>query len=337
MPNTTTINQPAGHEGSPPWRLRLALGQLLLSGLFVLTSLGGGTAAEEKTACATAECHPTLQAKDQPSPKGKGHQDCSHCHQAIDQGKAHPEANGKSFALAKGVCLECHAVVVDFSHLHPPVAAGDCLVCHTLHSTTNSLITPHPDGILCYDCHQPVAKERDTEFHGEIAQQQCKSCHNAHGSFFNHLLTAPYSSDFFNDFDEKQYQFCFQCHRVDLLLHENTSYNTNFRDGQRNLHFVHVNRKNRGRSCKLCHVIHAGELPKLMAKQVSFGEWDMPVNFVISPNGGQCTPGCHAPAAYDRTRPTPPSLRPKPVDDDEPVTIPNKFRPPEGQRKKDNG
>lgn len=329
------IHQAAKYGERHVWRAASVLRLLMLTGLLVLAGFSAGLSAEEKKECATGECHPNLQAKSPPSAKGKGHQDCRHCHQAVDQGKEHPLAGDKSFSLAKDVCQECHAVVVDFPHLHPPVAAGDCLVCHTLHSDTNSLLIPHPDHILCYDCHQPVTKAGDSEFHGEIAQQQCKSCHNAHGSFFNHLLTAPYSSDFFNDFDEKQYQFCFQCHRVDLLLHENTSYNTNFRDGQRNLHFVHVNRKARGRSCKLCHVVHGGELPKLMAKQVSFGEWDMPVNFVISPNGGQCTPGCHAPATYDRTRPAPLSLRPKPADD-EPTPLPNKFRPQGEQGKKDN-
>ena len=39
-----------------------------------------------------------------------------------------------------------------------------------------------------------------------------------------------------------------------------------------------------------------------MADKVSFGDWEMPVNFIPTNNGGQCTPGCHAQVTYDRNR-----------------------------------
>jgi hypothetical protein len=58
----------------------------------------------------------------------------------------------------------------------------------------------------------------------------------------------------------------------------------------------------------LCHAIHASRLPKLMAEKVSFGDWEMPVNFIITDQGGQCTPGCHAKATYDRTKLSAPGL-----------------------------
>lgn len=304
---------------------------IFLVGLMVLVTIQGAAADEATIECATSQCHPGLQKKEPALPKGHG--DCTGCHQAADQAKNHPETGAKSFTVAKDICQGCHQIIVDYNNLHPPVAAGDCLVCHTFHSSNSSLLTESPDHILCYNCHSSVTKEGDTNFHASIDQGKCSTCHNVHGSFFKHLLAGPYSTDFFNDYDEKQYAFCFQCHKIDLLLHENTSYNTNFRDGQKNLHFVHVNRKSRGRACKSCHVTHSGHLPKLMAEQVSFGDWEMPVNFVINPNGGQCTPGCHAPAAYDRTRPTPPSLQAKPpsVDELEPETrkkIPSMFKGP---------
>jgi len=277
---------------------------ILLVCIVVLTTIPAPASAEETKECATSQCHPGLIAKEPALPKGHG--DCTHCHQNVDKAKNHPEPGTKSFTLAKEICQECHQTTVDYDNLHPPVAAGDCLACHTFHSTKASLLTENGDHLLCYNCHQAVTNEGDTQLHGDVAEQKCTSCHAVHGSFFKHLLNGPYSTDFFNDFDEKQYALCFQCHKIDLLLHANTSYNTNFRDGQKNLHFVHVNRRNRGRSCKLCHVIHSGRQPKLMAEKVSFGDWEMPVNFIISASGGQCSPGCHAPAAYDRNRlPTP--------------------------------
>lgn len=270
---------------------------LLLACLLLLTP--GKASAAEKTECATSQCHPSLIAKKPALPKG--HEDCTHCHQQTDETENHPGSAETSFTLAKDICQECHQASVEYPYLHPPVAAGDCLICHTFHNTTTALLVESKDHLLCYNCHQPVTKEEDTERHGDI-DKKCNSCHTVHGSFFKHLLTGPYSTDFFNDYDEKHYALCFQCHKIDLLLHPNTSYNTNFRDGQRNLHFVHVNRKNRGRSCKLCHVIHSGRQAKLMAEKVTFGDWEMPINFIGTVNGGQCAPGCHAPASYDRNR-----------------------------------
>ncbi len=261
--------------------------------------------SEEKPACATSQCHPGLMAKKPPIPKG--HEDCGHCHQVPGKEKNHPQAGSPSFVLAKDMCAECHQKIVGYDYLHPPVAAGDCSSCHTFHGSTPSLLAESSGRLLCYNCHQPVTHEGDTQLHGDVAKQKCTSCHTVHGSFFKHLLAGPYSTDFFNDYNDKKYAFCFQCHKIDLLLHPNTSYNTNFRDGKRNLHYVHVNRANRGRACKLCHEIHSSRLPKLMAEKVSFGDWEMPLNFTINDKGGQCIPGCHAQASYDRTKLSAPS------------------------------
>lgn len=273
---------------------------LLIVGIALGLTVRPAAATEEPKECATSECHPGLMAKEPPLPKG--HADCTHCHQGSDKAENHPQSGVKSFSLSKDICLECHQIIVDYDYLHPPVAADDCLACHTFHSASNSLLSDSQDRLICYNCHQAVVNEGDTQLHGDVAKQKCTSCHTAHGSFFKHLLAGPYSTSFFNDYDEKQYALCFQCHKIDLLLHADTSYNTDFRDGKKNLHYLHVNRKTRGRACKLCHAIHASRQPKLMAEQVSFGDWEMPVNFVKNANGGQCTPGCHAPATYDRNR-----------------------------------
>ena len=203
---------------------------ILLAAFTLLATILSTAAEEEKKECATSQCHPGLVAKEPPLPKGHG--DCTHCHQNADQAKNHPEPGLKSFSVDKDICQECHQTIVDFDNLHPPVAAGDCFVCHTFHSPTTALLTETQGRILCYNCHQAVTKEGDSQLHGDVAQQKCTSCHTVHGSFFKHLLPGQYSTDFFNDYNEKQYALCFQCHKIDLLLHANTSYNTNFRDGK---------------------------------------------------------------------------------------------------------
>lgn len=264
---------------------------------------------DEAASCATSQCHSGLMAQNHAVPKG--HDTCNHCHINDSPTEKHPKIGGKSFVLAKDSCAECHPTTMDYDYLHPPVAAGDCQACHTFHSTTPSLLKKDNEQELCYTCHQPVTKQGDTMLHGDVAKQKCTSCHTPHGSFFKNLLTGSYSTDFFNDYDDKQYALCFQCHKIDLLLHPYTSYNTNFRDGKKNLHYVHVNRATRGRACKLCHEIHASTQPKLMAEAVTFGEWVMPVHFIINEKGGQCTPGCHAQATYDRNRISGPGLPPQ--------------------------
>lgn len=278
---------------------------LLISMAMAITSAPIAS-AEEAKGCATEQCHPELRAKLPGLPKG--HDDCTHCHQNTDPETEHPLPGTISFALAQDVCEECHPTTVDYDYLHPPVANGDCQACHAFHNTLPSLLREENEQKLCYSCHLPVSKDSDTMMHGDVAKQQCTSCHTPHGSFFKNLLAGTYSTDFFNDYNEKQYALCFQCHKIDLLLHPYTSYNTNFRDGKKNLHYLHVNRESRGRACKLCHEIHAGTQPKLMAETVSFGGWEMPVHFIINDTGGQCTPGCHAQARYDRNRLTQPSI-----------------------------
>ncbi len=262
---------------------------IIVSCLFLLP---GTNATAEENSCIASECH-TIATTNNFHPQDKK---CSHCHKAP---LAHPEENTPA-VKNKALCLECHQKTFDHDNLHAPAAAGHCQACHTAHPNGNKFQIHKRDKSICYDCHDPVVKDGDTMLHGEIAKNQCGSCHAVHGSAYQNLLRANYSSSFFNDYTEEQYQLCFRCHKIDLLLHPKTSYNTNFRDGKRNLHYLHVNRSTKGRSCKFCHKIHSGREPKLMATTVSFGDWQMPVNFKINENGGKCSPGCHVPMSYDR-------------------------------------
>jgi hypothetical protein len=90
-----------------------------------------------------------------------------------------------------------------------------------------------------------------------------------------------------------------------MVLEEKTASLTNFRDGDRNLHFVHVNRDDKGRSCKTCHAIHGSNLPNHMASEVPFegSNWSMPIEFEKTTGGGKCAPGCHVPKTYTRGGP----------------------------------
>ena len=87
---------------------------------------------------------------------------------------------------------------------------------------------------------------------------------------------------------------------TDLLNLEKTTNMTEFRNGDQNLHYLHIN-KEKGRSCTNCHDVHAANNTKLIGTTVKFGRWDMPLNFVGTETGGTCATGCHKEQKYDRS------------------------------------
>lgn len=263
----------------------------LLLLFFFITMITPALAAE---GCAAAQCHSNI--KMHPSDKS-----CNLCHTSSP---SHP-VDGKVETSEKA-CVECHKEILDYDYLHSPVAAADCKACHTPHSDKSYFLITDNESSLCYTCHNQVVSKDDPFLHGGISQGKCLICHSHHGSFFSSQLRAEYSKEFFNDYSDNQYGLCFNCHKIDLLLHPKTSYNTNFRDGKINLHYLHVNRKIKGRACKTCHGIHSSPKEKLMADNIYFGNWQMPIGFEITENGGSCTPGCHKPEAYSRTSPSNP-------------------------------
>ncbi len=231
--------------------------------------------AEAATGCTAKGCHPAMATGASRHPLKKK---CADCHQPR-QDRKHPAVKKNAFTLAAAPCLPCHKLVLDQDHLHPPAAAGDCLACHRYHAASPGLLIKDTPQALCRTCHPPVVAKDDTFLHGPIKKGACDLCHRPHGSSYPNLLRANFSKAYENDYNDEQYALCFRCHKIDLLLHPKTSYNTDFRDGKTNLHYVHVNRESAGRSCKLCHETHAGRLPKLMAETVSYGAWSMPLNF----------------------------------------------------------
>ena len=72
-----------------------------------------------------------------------------------------------------------------------------------------------------------------------------------------------------------------------------------------NLHYLHVNRETKGRTCRACHETHASSNEQHIRESVPFGTggWQLPIGFKKSASGGSCAPGCHAPYKYDRVEP----------------------------------
>jgi predicted CXXCH cytochrome family protein len=238
---------------------------------------------------------------------------CTDCHA--------PHASDYQYELREAtfdLCTKCHENILDNYQKagvkHAPVVEGSaCLNCHDSHMADDERLLV-ADGIdVCLKCHDGVVKVDQYELahmgellannpvhHGPIQGRECSGCHSPHGSSYFRLLTDEYPKDFYTSFQESKYGLCFRCHDSSLVKEERTTTLTGFRDGDRNLHFVHVNKTPKGRTCRSCHETHASSLPKHIRVSVPFGIWDLPVGFKQTENGGSCDSGCHTSQKYER-------------------------------------
>jgi predicted CXXCH cytochrome family protein len=238
---------------------------------------------------------------------------CAECH------NPHSGPYPKMLAGEKRqVCNECHDDIVAEAEAaavdHAPVVTGEeCLNCHSPHASNSpgNLLNPQRD--LCLACHnKPVESGgsmlkdmqgwllQNKEWHEPIRENNCAGCHNPHGSANFRLLLEPFPSRFYASFDLDLYALCFSCHEEAAVIVQWTRTLTGFRDGDRNLHFLHVNKAKRGRTCRACHELHASTNPLHIRDKVPYGKWMMPINFEKKETGGSCHPGCHKIKEYDR-------------------------------------
>ncbi len=250
-------------------------------------------------------------------------------HKALDEGctKCH-DVHGSAYPMSvtqalPDLCLSCHESIKDSTtamYKHPAVL-GDraCLTCHTAHGSNLARLMSDLPVRVCMNCHDKaiemkaggtvtaVAEVNDpaTFKHAPIRDGQCGGCHSTHGGDRPLLLRRAFPTEFYQRFSPDKYDLCFGCHDEQLAAHEQARGLTNFRNGDRNLHFVHVNAGEQGRSCRACHSTHAGKYDQLIRDWVPFGKWHLPIAFARTPTGGTCVTGCHPAFAYDRENPVP--------------------------------
>ncbi len=230
-------------------------------------------------------------------------QGCTSCH------NPHGSAHKKLLADAgSDLCFTCHDDIqskVERSPVgHPPAKEEDgCPTCHSPHASDNDKLLLEPMKETCLGCHDAVITKRMTVLHGPVAEGKCTACHEPHGGQNGKLLVKEFPATAYVPYTDTAFPLCFKCHKRDMVQYPETSFATEFRDGERNLHYVHVHKDDKGRSCKLCHEIHGSPNPKLIADMVPFGKWSLPLKFVKTETGGGCSPGCHKPQYYDRKTP----------------------------------
>jgi predicted CXXCH cytochrome family protein len=254
----------------------------------------------------------------------------AHVHEALLEqgcGACHTGHGGSQPALlalsVQDTCRNCHEEIFDgIGSAHSVHAAFEgedsCIECHSPHASTFDSLLLARGSELCLGCHdEPLAKQdggdvanilevltSSTNLHGPVAAGDCAVCHVAHYSSERALLRRGYPSEIYADISSTSYALCFECHDRGLVENE-LSHDTWFRDGDRNLHFVHVNRE-KGRACDICHASHGSQRKALLREEFPFGpaRWPMPIDFEATESGGSCASACHERKTYDRTQPS---------------------------------
>lgn len=235
---------------------------------------------------------------------------CTKCHD--------PHNSDANFHLVaesqKELCMKCHGLNKKFGDMvakstfkHKPVDEGNCGGCHNPHTSDFGKLLRSDEKNVCFECHGEIGQNVKTAkfVHGPVATDGCAACHGVHGSENAFILKMGFPKNFYNNYTEGLYNLCFNCHNEDVLKSPTTTKFTGFRNGDNNLHYLHVMIKGKGRSCKACHEVHASNQPNHVRNSVPFGTggWQLPINFTKTKTGGTCVVGCHKPKTYDRIKP----------------------------------
>ncbi len=242
---------------------------------------------------------------------------CVNCHNPHNAAQMH-----LLLAPVPDLCGECHDDVLEKGRhaavRHQPVTEGKaCLNCHDAHAADVQYLLPALPYDLCLSCHGtdgltddqgralPDLKalfEKSHMRHGPVEDKDCSACHEVHGSENFRLLISEYPARFYAPYEPQDYALCFSCHESDVFDVARTTTLTGFRDGDRNLHYLHVHKKRRGRTCRACHDVHAAPHDHLIRDGVPYGSsgWILKINFQATDHGGLCAKTCHDTRVYDR-------------------------------------
>lgn len=244
---------------------------------------------------------------------------CVNCH------NAHNSTQRKLLVDAPlALCSGCHEEVRQVADQakvpHQAVTTGKvCLNCHNPHgSSVKPLLIQLPFD-LCLGCHdkgdlkdpagKPLQNVRqwlsaNRVWHGPVAKKDCSACHLPHGGDNFRLLKKVYPQEFYAPYSPAAYALCFSCHEEPAFSTQHTTTLTSFRNGDVNLHYVHLQQNGRGRTCRACHEIHASSQDHHIRDGVPYGSsgWILKLHYRKTDTGGSCEKTCHQERSYDNKR-----------------------------------
>jgi len=236
------------------------------------------------------ECHAELLAEETVHAPAK--KSCERCHET--NGSEHPLENTVGFSLAEEVpalCYECHDPKNEEEHVHDPIAKGECMTCHSPHSSPNLyLAKASPVAALCNECHTLDIPEGNM-VHQAVTDGDCQACHNPHQSDNEKLLNSsntsrlcrschkPQRKELKKEFVHSPFkEDCFNCHqphssREAHLVDQTTvnlclSCHEEIHASMESANLVHGALKD-DNSCLNCHSAHASDIPKILKSDSS--------------------------------------------------------------------
>ncbi len=242
------------------------------------------------------------------------YEECSTCH------KPHSSIENKLLIQKlPDLCYECHDGVKENIEKMPvahKVINGkkSCAGCHSPHASAFGRFLFAEGKDLCLKCHnKTIVTEtrkigniksmiKETNTIHPVIEEGCVICHSPHAAEYPNLLINAFPNGTYVNADVNNFSLCFDCHDSGLLTESKTDIATNFRDGSRNLHFVHIN-GNKARNCTVCHNVHGSPNEHLINEKTRFGNWEMPIMVTFENDGGTCNTGCHGNAKYNRETP----------------------------------
>jgi len=225
---------------------------------------------------------------------------------------------GMLTAPPRELCVSCHKdigeTIAGAKVSHDAVLKGErCVRCHDPHGSDRANLLRNDQAAICLSCHSKEVKAADGRMVASMADianqapghevkghQECAGCHSVHGGSHAQLLRGVAEKIPMGPYDALNFSLCFSCHDQALATDADA---TQFRDGDRNLHAVHLSPSdNKVRGCASCHAVHSVGDPRLIAKTINFegSGWHMPMEFTLREDGGSCGGACHEPLRYSR-------------------------------------
>ncbi|HSA77565.1 MAG TPA: cytochrome c3 family protein [Nitrospirota bacterium] len=97
---------------------------------------------------------------------------------AQDKFKLQPGGRGK-------ICLTCHTAFSEklkSAFVHTPLKQGECVGCHSPHTSSHGKLLAADVTKVCYTCHEEVIPEKAKSSHKVVAEGGCVKCHDPHSS-----------------------------------------------------------------------------------------------------------------------------------------------------------
>jgi predicted CXXCH cytochrome family protein len=270
----------------------------------------------KRTPALCVDCHGELAAVAQlPVKHPPAVEACTQCHNPHNS--AHPKMLHEEVAT---LCFGCHGAMKERTERarvkHGALTTEHaCASCHNPHGSELEKLLVRLPFDLCMRCHgvddlqdwkgkklmnMKRYLEENSHWHAPVAGKDCSVCHEVHGGENFRLLVASFPPTFYAPFDLANYALCFTCHDEQMVTVRETTTLTGFRNGKKNLHFVHVNQSPRGRTCRACHEVHASSQEHHIREGVPYGEkgYILKLHYTPTPTGGECARTCHPTRAY---------------------------------------